>query len=191
MGEDEPISWRRGRQSLSKVSISRCLRPLPLSNWGTGHGDTSSTTNVWARMNKNTGEWDSFHDYKTRGVCEVRVENSAPSFVDLCYTEAHNCHSNADCTNVASSFTCACNSGFSGDGLTCTDIEECTTNTHNCDAEATCTNTAGGFTCACNAGYVGGIDIFLRRHLIVLETERCSKEFSLLNPKIRRWYILR
>ena len=64
-----------------------------------------------------------------------------------------NCSSDGTCTNTAGSFTCACNSGFSGDGVTCTDDDECTLGTHNCDALATCTNASGSFTCACPTGY--------------------------------------
>ena len=59
------------------------------------------------------------------------------------------------CANTAGSFTCACASGYTGDGTACTDIDECTAETDNCDANAACTNTAGGFTCACNSGYTG------------------------------------
>ena len=29
------------------------------------------------------------------------------------------CDANADCTNTIGSFTCKCNAGFEGDGLTC------------------------------------------------------------------------
>ena len=30
------------------------------------------------------------------------------------------CDGNAVCTNTPGSFTCACNEGYSGDGITCT-----------------------------------------------------------------------
>ena len=39
--------------------------------------------------------------------------------VDECATDVDNCDTNANCTNTPGSFTCACNLGYSGDGLTC------------------------------------------------------------------------
>ena len=43
----------------------------------------------------------------------------------------------------------------SGDGYTCTDINECDMGTHKCDVNAGCTNNDGSYTCACNIGYSG------------------------------------
>ena len=42
------------------------------------------------------------------------------SDVDECSAGTDNCGTNAACTNTVGSFTCACNSGYSGDGQTCT-----------------------------------------------------------------------
>ena len=36
-----------------------------------------------------------------------------------CNLGTHNCNSNAACTNTDGSFTCACNTGYSGNGVTC------------------------------------------------------------------------
>ena len=74
---------------------------------------------------------------------------------DECIDETNNCHVDANCTNIAGSFTCACHAGYLGDGISCTDNDECTENSHNCDSNATCTNIAGSFTCLCDAGYSG------------------------------------
>ena len=40
--------------------------------------------------------------------------------VDECAANSHNCHAHATCTNTVGAFTCACNSGYTGDGNTCT-----------------------------------------------------------------------
>ena len=40
--------------------------------------------------------------------------------IDECATDADNCDdTNGICTNTEGSFTCACNAGFNGDGVTC------------------------------------------------------------------------
>src|SRR6185436_6353227 len=65
------------------------------------------------------------------------------------------CSANATCQNTAGSRTCTCNTGYTGDGVTCTDINECATNNGGCSANATCQNTAGSRTCTCNTGYTG------------------------------------
>ena len=40
--------------------------------------------------------------------------------VDECTLVTHNCDSKADCNNEDGSFTCACRSGYTGDGTSCT-----------------------------------------------------------------------
>eukprot|EP00933_Yihiella_yeosuensis_P047756 TRINITY_DN4368_c0_g1_i2.p1 TRINITY_DN4368_c0_g1~~TRINITY_DN4368_c0_g1_i2.p1 ORF type:complete len:536 (+),score=82.72 TRINITY_DN4368_c0_g1_i2:252-1859(+) len=64
------------------------------------------------------------------------------------------CVSGAKCTNTDGSFICKCESGYYGDGLNCTNIDECKVLRDNCDSNANCTDTVGSFTCKCNMGYV-------------------------------------
>ncbi len=61
------------------------------------------------------------------------------------------CDVNATCTGT----TCTCGTGYTGDGVTCADVNECATANGGCDPNALCTNTAGARTCACLLGFVG------------------------------------
>ena len=56
--------------------------------------------------------------------------------------------------SLGGSWKCECNSGFSGDGTFCTDIDECFEDLHDCDVErSNCSNTHGSYTCDCFPGY--------------------------------------
>ena len=65
------------------------------------------------------------------------------------------CDKLAKCTNTPGSYTCECPKGYSGDGTTCTEIDECKEGTAGCDKNAVCENTPGSFKCTCKAGYKG------------------------------------
>ena len=40
--------------------------------------------------------------------------------IDECADAAlNNCHENASCSDTDGSYTCGCNTGFTGDGVTC------------------------------------------------------------------------
>lgn len=59
------------------------------------------------------------------------------------------CSLNAVCI----SGQCTCNTGFTGDGATCTDVDECAMSPNPCGAESMCVNEPGSFSCTCPAGY--------------------------------------
>ena len=83
----------------------------------------------------------------------------------------HDCHSNAECTNVPGDYNCICLESFFGDGFECFNHDECgdfdITNTtngtedelyglHECDLNAIRSNNRGGYNCTCAEGYFGG-----------------------------------
>ncbi|KAL4836289.1 hypothetical protein H8958_016909 [Nasalis larvatus] len=64
------------------------------------------------------------------------------------------CHSNATCKEDEAATTCTCKEGFTGDGLTCVDVDECAIpGAHNCSANSRCVNTPGSFSCVCHEGF--------------------------------------
>ena len=95
-----------------------------------GQGDNCDCDNGWE------GKW-----------CTVDI--------DECADESHNCDTNAQCTDTDGSFSCACNSGYSGNGVECIDDDECTLGTDNCSDNADCTDIDGSFSCECKSGYSG------------------------------------
>ena len=90
----------------------------------------------------------------------ARGNSGECSQLDMCtaggvLNSAASCHSQATCSNAAPGyFHCACNEGFHGTGVECSDNDECL-RSDDCSAGASCTNTHGSFTCACRSGFVG------------------------------------
>jgi len=119
-----------------------------------------------------------FFFFFVNSIFDIFIQFQLFLSIDLneCTLGTHNCHTQATCTNTIGSFTCKCNSGYSGNGVSCTgilyfslssfffqiqkplnnlDIDECNLKTDNCDSKATCTNTPGSFNCTCKTGYSG------------------------------------
>ena len=79
-------------------------------------------------------------------------------YIDECNQQTngrHRCHTNATCTDTIGSYTCSCNTGFTGNGKACTDLNECSGGAHGCHPDATCFNTIGSYRCFCKDGFVG------------------------------------
>lgn len=73
-------------------------------------------------------------------------DNNAVECADTCSTDA-------TCNTSGDEGVCECNTGFTGDGLTCTaDVVECA---ETCSTDATCNTTGAVGVCECNTGFMG------------------------------------
>lgn len=94
---------------------------------------------------------------------DVTGPASAPtcSNIDECATNADNCDENAACADLVAAFgsprfSCTCNTGWQGSGVTCEDADECLDGALNdCSPLGTCINEVGSYGCECNEGYTG------------------------------------
>ncbi|KAG8558068.1 hypothetical protein GDO81_016845 [Engystomops pustulosus] len=84
------------------------------------------------------------------GIHAVRIEGfTAFNTTSSC----SKCHVNATCEDYYGSLQCLCKSGFIGDGIDCTDIDECAYSwTNNCSV-GVCSNNIGSYTCKCPSGF--------------------------------------
>ncbi|MBW2264021.1 MAG: hypothetical protein JRG91_18825, partial [Deltaproteobacteria bacterium] len=74
-----------------------------------------------------------------------------------CSAGTDTCHMNATCAYTGpGTYSCTCNTGYSGDGYACSPIGHCSAGADTCHTNATCTYTGPGtYSCACNTGYSG------------------------------------
>ncbi len=89
-------------------------------------------------------EDEACHD----GTCQ-------PTSHDACGPTRAACAADATCSDAQDALACTCNEGFSGDGLSCDDVDECAAAASPCSVHATCSNLPGSFACACSAGFTG------------------------------------
>jgi len=112
------------------------------------------------RVNPDTGQRTLVSDFGDSSQGDLGIEpfdivDIAVVPSDECTEGTHNCDENATCVDRPLGFTCECNEGFSGDGVTCTDIDEC--DPSPCSNGGTCTDTGvNSFSCDCtDTGYTG------------------------------------
>lgn len=84
------------------------------------------------------------------GASGTAATADATVAVNECANAAsYHCDPQASCVETTNGYSCACGSGYTGNGNTCNLLSA---SSSNCDANATWNGTA----CVCNAGYVGG-----------------------------------
>ena len=66
------------------------------------------------------------------GSAALTQLNFSCTDIDECITDTDNCDTNAVCTNTPGSFTCSCNDGYIGNGLTCMGKQPCMDTQHTC-----------------------------------------------------------
>lgn len=72
--------------------------------------------------------------------------------VNECTGGTHDCGATASCNDTTDGFTCACNTGYSGNGDVCSATNLTCTTPGVCSPNASCVGTN---TCVCNPGYIG------------------------------------
>jgi hypothetical protein len=75
-----------------------------------------------------------------------------------CLTDNGGCDYHATCAWTGpTTNSCTCNTGYTGDGITCTPVPNpCLSDGGGgCSVNATCADDAGTAVCTCNAGYIG------------------------------------
>ena len=114
--------------------------------------EITASSNLWIRF--------MVEPHSQTGSCEPELQflgcdvtyTAAPP-VDLCANA--NCDENASCNPEDGA--CSCNTGFTGDGSTCSDLDECVDNsTNDClETVEVCVNEpdGGGYLCLCANGY--------------------------------------
>jgi len=87
---------------------------------------------------------------------------------------SQDCGAHASCVVGPQGPTCACDLGYSGDGVFCDDVDECAEQTHDCRPGEVCLNTAGEYLCLCAPGHVRSGELCLDLDECLTGLHRCS-----------------
>ena len=74
--------------------------------------------------------------------------------INECQNGMHNCNMAAKCSNVIGSFSCECNEGWEGDGVTCQNIAETERALFECPDNSFKSEIGDLLECICHPGYV-------------------------------------
>lgn len=85
--------------------------------------------------------------------CDPASSVCPPAPVDECRIETDDCSEYAECLDQPVGFACKCREGFTGDGRTCTPLDQC--RLRPCDGNAECESELGSRTCTCRIGLEG------------------------------------
>ena len=141
--------------------------PLDYENWKDGE-PTDTVGQDCVQLDPADGKW-------VVASCSINTTY-------VCKSDAlHDCHPDAACTDNAGGWACECNTGYTGDGQSCTEDDECALQTDDCDANAACTNTPGAWECACNAGYTGDGQSCADDDECALQTDDCDANATCTN----------
>ncbi|KAF2981348.1 hypothetical protein EK904_013603 [Melospiza melodia maxima] len=90
-------------------------------------------------------------------AASVLIAVLLPADVDECSNGTQRCSVHAQCVNSPGSYHCACAEGFTGDGFTCSDVDECAEDVELCE-NGQCLNAPGAFRCECEMGFTPASD---------------------------------
>ncbi|XP_048727710.2 uncharacterized protein LOC125645867 [Ostrea edulis] len=114
--------------------------------------ECSRTPSICGANAKCTEEIGSFSCQCDPGF--QKTSSNTCSNIDECVTRSHSCHVNSRCMDTSGGYICTCDPGFSGDGHTCSDVNECSSPSV-CDPNSKCNNTRGSYVCTCDPGFIG------------------------------------
>jgi hypothetical protein len=109
---------------------------------------------------------------------QLRCTNSAGSGIATATIGVNDCarttrcDAHASCVETSESYTCTCNTGFTGDGFTCSALAACVATPSLCSPNAVCTTTSAGAACVCAPGWVGDGTTCARERLAFVTTRR-------------------
>ncbi|XP_028415346.1 E-selectin-like [Dendronephthya gigantea] len=147
--------WQKKRVwiGIKKSNSKWCYpdgKPSPYLRWNTGEPNNVGGNEDCVEMWEN-GHWNDAPCTLARPfICEIPAAD-----IDECALGTANCHYDATCVNTLYSYTCTCNTGYTGNGTVCSDVNECTSSANSCHSVANCLNTDGSYTCTCPVGYIG------------------------------------